>query len=301
METLTRQIYFYQAHPQNASFQEIINELGLLADDDKCSKYNDGQQAFCLLEQGKGGVIKGRLCAWRNSDFPFKSTIDDLEIVPLKLAENDGLVEITHFVYFPEKDILGLEYNYQGPRIGKLTDHINKKLNAVGVEKPRFVDFTPLFDSNTLKQLDKMGEIRAISLMVPKNHLDSIKGLDANIHGALSSAMNFGELEEVELVLRPKKNGRKPILKKPKEFIERLRKLATTEHLSKIFDELKIKAYDTSQNSYREFDLLKDKMVSEVSAIKLNEGKGVDSEDMFQKIELSYKTKHDDLIRVAHK
>ncbi len=301
METLTRHIYFYQANPQNASFKEIIDELVLLPDDDKYSEYSDGQRAFCLLEQENNGIIKGRLCSWRDSDFPFKSTIGNLEIEPLELAEDDGLVEITHFVYFPEKDILGLEYNYQGPRIGKLADHINKKLNAVGVEKPRFVDFTPLFDSNTLKQLDKMGEIRAISLMVPKNHLDSIKDLDANIHGALSSAMNFGELEEVELVLRPKKNGRKPILKKPKEFIGRLRKLATAEHLSKIFDELKIKAYDTSLNSYREFDLLKDKMVSEVSAVKLNDGKGVDSADMFQKIQLSYKAKRDDLIRVARK
>jgi len=115
-------------------------------------------------------------------------------IHPLHLDSKDGLVEVTHFVYFPEYEVLAVEYNYQGPRAGSLSEHINNKLNNVGASaaKARFVVFDPLVDPDTLKQLGKMKEVRVMSMMIPRKHIDAVLDLDKNLHAAFEAAANVG-------------------------------------------------------------------------------------------------------------
>ena len=300
MDTITRQIYFYKVNAQNAPFTEILDEIAVLPMEDRCSGSNEDRQAFCEIKTAKG-IYYGKICLWRSSDFPSVATIDELVIHPLHLDSKDGLVEVTHFVYFSEYDILAIEYNFQGPRTGSLSEHINKKLNNIGVKNPRFVVFDPLFDLDTLQQLSKMKEVRSMSMMIPKQHIDAVRDLDSNLHDAFVAASNVGEMQEIEMVLRPVPNGRKSLfsIDSAPILINKLKNFGKKHHFGEVFDNFKIKALDSTTGKFREFDMLKDKCVSEVRTVKQNSGRAVESEDIFEKIVHAYTEKQSELERIA--
>ncbi len=303
METITRQIYFFKVHAQNSTFGEILDEVMALPVEEKCSEQGDDRKTFCDLSKKKG-VYSGKVCAWRSSDFPSVASTDELNIYPLHLNVKDGLVEITHFIYFPEYDVLAIEYNYQGPRNGSLADHINNKLNNVGrpADQARFVVFEPLYDRDTLQQLDRMAEIRLVSMMVSKKHIEAIADLDHNLYVGFKSAAKVGESQEVEIILRPVPNGRKPVFSKDSltSIVDQIKSFGKKHHINEVFDSFKMNALDTRTAKYHEFDMLKDKCVSEVKTMKQNSGRAVDSDDIFEKMTEAYIKNRDDLGRIAN-
>jgi hypothetical protein len=302
MDTITRQIYFFKARAQNASFGDILTELSSLPLEDKCSGDGDNRKVFCEVEEQKG-IYLGKICLWRSNDFPSIATIDELVIHPLHLGSKDGLVEVTHFVYFPEYEVLAVEYNYQGPRAGSLSVHINNKLNNVGAsaEKARFVVFDPLFDPDTLQQLSRMKEVRVMSMMIPRKHIDAVLDLDKNLHTAFEAAGNVGEGEEIEIVLRPVPKGRKPLYSKDgmTDFVGMMKNFAKKHHFGEVFHNFTVKALDGATGKYREFDMLRDKCISEVRTVKQNSGRAVDGADLFEKIKDAYMQKRTELERIA--
>lgn len=301
MDTITRQIYFFKVQAQNCTFNDILDEISSLPIEEQGTEEDPNHWLFSEIDIRKG-VYYGKICEWRGTDFPYTATIDELQIQPLKLPKKDGLVEVTHFVYFPEYKILALEYNHQGPRVASLAKHVNSKINNIGAENPKFADFIPLFDPDTLQQLARVKEVRMISMMVPKKHIDSVIDLDPNLHNAFKSAARVGELEEVEIILRPAPRGRSPIFSKKEvgKLVGQLQDFGKKHHFGDVFDNFKIKGLDSASGKYREFDMLKDKCISEVRTVKQNSGRAVDSDDLFEGILETYTQKHDDLARIAN-
>ncbi len=286
MDTVKRQVYFYQIAVMNGGFNDVLLQIQALVKDDIFWEPEENKKIFCtLIDKGKG-VVYGSLHEWRANDFPSVASTDDTVVRPLKLGKKEGLVTTTHFVYFPEKEIIAMEYNFYGPRIGTLNKYLNEKMDNVGVKNPLFLTFTALFSKDAVRQINRMGDITSISLMVRKNHIDSIKNFDDTIFSSLKTAAGFGDLEEIELVLRPKKRGRNPILKgkERKSFLSRLKGYAQKNYPGEEFDRFNIKAWDSQTGKVTEFDLLKDKMVYEVRTTKLNSARSVDPEDMFKNI-----------------
>lgn|GEM_PF-6576998 len=301
MDTVTRQVYFYQTAVMNGGFKDVFTQIAALAGDEVFWEPEENKKIFCSLKDVGKEVVHGSLYEWRANDFPSVASTDDTVVRPLKLGKKEGLVTTTHFVYFPEKDILAMEYNFYGPRIGTLNKYLNEKMNNVGVKNPLFLTFTALFSKDAVRQINRMGDITSISMMVHKNHIDSIKNFDDTIFSSLKTAAAFGDLEEIELVLRPKKRGRNPILKgkERKSFLNRLKAYAKQNYPGEQFDRFNIKAWDSQTSKVTEFDLLKDKMVYEVRTTKLNSARGVDPEDMFKNIKSAYKKKHSDLLALV--
>jgi hypothetical protein len=286
----------------NGTFVDVVKELSSLDQKDIFWERERDRKIFCTVKDTGKGVIYGSLYEWRGSDFPSVASVDDTKVHPLKLKDSEGLVIPTHFVYFPEKGIVAMEYNFYGPRIGTLAKYLNEKMENVniGVKNPLFLYFNILFNKDALRQISRMGDITSISLMVHKNHVDSIKNLDSNLYSSLRTASSFGDLEEIELVLRPKKNGRKPILKgtERKTFLKNLKGYVGRFYPGEQFDRFNIKAWDSQTQKIQDFDLLKDKMVYEVRTTKLNNAREVDPKDMFENICAAYKKKRGDLLSI---
>jgi hypothetical protein len=301
MDTIKRQVYFFQTAVMNGGFVDVLSQVQSLNGDAVFWEPESNKKIFCNMKDVGKGVVHGSLHEWRANDFPSVASTDDTVVRPLKLGKKEGLVTTTHFIYFPEKEILAMEYNFYGPRIGTLNKYINEKIDNVGVKNPLFLTFTALFNKDAVRQINRMGDITSVSIMVHKNHIQSIKNIDKTIFASLSAASGFGDLEEIELVLRPKKRGRSAILKgdERKSFLKRLKDYAQQNYPGNQFDRLNIKAWDSQTGKITEFDLLKDKMVYEVQTTKLNNARGVDPEDMFKNIQAAYKKKRADLLALV--
>lgn len=299
MDTVKRQVYFYQTAVMNGGFKEVFSQIQGLNKNDVFWDSEDNKKIWCSLHDSGGkGVVNGSLYEWRANDFPSVASTDDTVVRPLKLGKKEGLVTTTHFIYFPEKEILAMEYNFYGPRIGTLNKYLNEKMDNIGVKNPLFLTFTALFNKDAVRQINRMGDITSISIMVQKNHINSVNNFDKTIFASLKAAADFGDLEEIELVLRPKKRGRTAILKgdERKSFLKRLKGYAQKNYPGDQFDRFNIKAWDVQTGKITDFDLLKDKMVYEVRTTKLNSARGVDPDDMFKNIKAAYKKKRSDLL-----
>jgi hypothetical protein len=91
---------------------------------------DDAKLMGCWVDSTKM-PCKIRLGNIRRADFPQVEEYG--EISPLELSENSGLVDHTHIVFLGD-DIIGCDYNYQGPRITRLAYYLSEK--AAGIAPP---------------------------------------------------------------------------------------------------------------------------------------------------------------------
>ncbi len=124
-----RQIRFYRldvepdetGHPQSVDFREVLKKIGRLQFR-LGERYLDlsGGQILCVWpekEQLKSKPPRLRLGTVRQQDLP--QLEDHGRISPLRLQSQQGIVEQTHVVFFDD-GIVGVEFNFHGPRINRL-------------------------------------------------------------------------------------------------------------------------------------------------------------------------------------
>src|SRR5437667_4318881 len=166
---ITRKIYFYKTYAgQNLagepigydvkSVLEAINGLSF-QNDARYLKDEDGFEICCLIDE-LSSPQKVRFCKIRRDDFPqieHRGNLADLEI-----PEVYGLAECVHAIFFPE-NIVGLEYNYEGPRIGRISDYLYAKAKNVCAQTPVFEQ---LLQQDAIEKLQHMRTVRKFRLKV---------------------------------------------------------------------------------------------------------------------------------------
>lgn len=304
MSTITRKIHFFKIemfeaqvssslfakHSDPAKVMEYIQSLQFM-DNKPRSRYmylpnND----VCFLEldsiDAKKGRIMGKMALSRRSALPEleqQGTLTSLNIPP-----NSGLAELTHFVYYPSKDIIGIEFNFYGPRSSVFRDYIQEK--SKHYSKPvHFIRLNPILNLDVEQTLQRIGEVNMLQIELDKNSLFVIEELDTNLKKAFEAAAEVTESETVEIVFRKKKYKREgfvfPFLKS--KIIDFLKNDGNRESLSRF----KVVGEDlwAEDKKARGFDLLEDKLVSTKKIIAADEkGRNVDSDSMYDAIETSF-------------
>jgi hypothetical protein len=130
-----------------------------------------------------------------------------------------------------------------------------------------------------------MNRVSEFFVRVHKNEISRIAGVDVGLFEACSAAEKYGKSEYV--VIELKFNWRKvevtPFTVKAKKLIGKL--LGNKKHAD-IFDKLVVRAEDADKrNRLEAFDLLSDKIKSDVSVQRKHKTKIVISQDMFEKLE----------------
>lgn len=223
------------------------------------------------LEDNK--PIRFRLIICRSNAFPFVYRDGKLEPLTTEIEGEFALAEITHCIIFPDKMVMGAEFNFHGARPSGIATYITYKssdayfmsclgkMNNDAIEKIAEGISLSLFDIG-IKNDERM------NLLIEQNAY----GL-----GALFRVMP-SEIGEYELVLKKRKTKKqrgfdspftkeqyKDFIKENREYIHKLR---------------------VSQNTYNDaIDLLNDKLVHTVPLDIETKDKSIVSNYMYEEIE----------------
>lgn len=276
----------FERHSNPLKVFEDIAKLELKGEGDKTRfKYYSNNDVSFLIDINKtANSVKGRYALSRRSALPELEKGGVLE--PLKIPPNSGLAEITHFIYYPEKNVLGVEFNFFGPRATSLSNYLKEK--SRNTSNPfEFIELNPILNQDLDKLLQDIGEIHLFNMEITRNELSFIEELNEDLHSAFESAAKVSEAESVEVILRKKKYSRKgfslPFTKgKLKEL------LSKSDNRQKI-NKLKVVADSVSDKNAKKFDLLEDKMITSKKVATIDSrSRSVDSECMFSKIDEAF-------------
>ncbi|MET1247669.1 hypothetical protein ABWW58_02635 [Sporolactobacillus sp. STCC-11] len=250
--------------------------------------YANNDVSFLNEVEINGSQVRGKFAISRRSSLPSLETNGILK--PLNIPANSGLAEITHFIYFVDENVIGVEFNFYGPRTNTLSNYLQEK-SKIFVNPFQLIDVTPILNQDIDLQLHDMGEINFMQMEIAKNEINIVKELDEDLYSAFeASAKVADDAESVEVILRKKKHSRGgfhfPFSR------SKMKELLSSGDNRQKFNKFKANAESRSEERNKSFDFLEDKMIRSKKVVTLGErSKSVDSESMFNAIEEA----HDEL------
>ncbi|MDJ1480291.1 hypothetical protein QNI16_07330 [Cytophagaceae bacterium YF14B1] len=229
------------------------------------------------------GFIEGRLFAVRDEDMPSIYNRSTAQIRELEATEHEGIVETTHFVidYKKQDPIVGFEYNQYGAKITDLCryiDHVckpTKPCDGIG--------HGHVLKNELAEYIQRMGELSEFLIQVHTGNIQRLQALDEGLATTFSNiAETYGGEYATLKVKFDYRNG----MPQPKGLINKLiGKLVEDPRNSTIFDTLDVKAEDIDKNNkLNGFDLLVDKVKSELFVQKRDRSRTIVSTDILQQM-----------------
>src|SRR5437764_8462394 len=129
-QRVPRKVYFYRVEvltgpdeePQAFTAREACDCISNLSFETGARYLDLGEDGlFCVWPDATGRYMRMALGVVRRSGLPFLEAHGD--VLPLEIAEEQGILERTHAVFFPN-DTVAAEYNFYGPRASRLAPYI---------------------------------------------------------------------------------------------------------------------------------------------------------------------------------
>lgn len=300
-----RRIYFYRAissldKPNKPAFnpKAVLEPLANWIDssvDHRCMKAKDGREYCCWIERTKNKnlrvpytLIFGSI---RRKDLP--QMFRGGKLRSLRIGVDSGLVEKIHLVFFPN-NIIGADYNFYGPRLTKFADYLAEKMEH---KAPKDIHFDFLLQQDVMNKLKRMKEVRLFNLRVRASYIDQIMQADESLGGAFDMSRNFGQAEDVEIVLRTAPHKKGKLSRKVLALTRKLMKYKELRHNALNFN---VRGLDRDTDKMVDLDLLSDKLISTqlIRPISMR-SKALDSKSAFLAIKEAYKKLEPQLLRAA--
>ena len=211
----TRKIYFYSINAgRNLAGKPIPYDLesvleviqGLDFKTDAGYLRDEGGFEVCGFVDEQSSLQKVRFCKIIRDDLPQIERQGNL--ADLELTEKEGLAHCVHVVFFPD-NIVGLEYNYNGPTVTRISEYLYEKAKNVC---PKIPEFEHLVDPDTIAKLKRMKTVRRFRIRVRPSLLNSVEQADESLAGTFRSARELAQAKEIELSLSVGHAGRKETL-----------------------------------------------------------------------------------------
>jgi hypothetical protein len=229
--------------------------------------------------------FKGKIRCIRKDVLPELMNTETDETKEIEAEEEEGLVETTHFIidYRNKKTYLALEYNHYG---SKITDFVNYiQTTGLKLDILIHVGFKPIVKDDLAKLKEKINRFSEFIVKIHKDNIDEIKKMDSKIWGALNASFENFQSEYATLILKfdYKQYVETPYIKQ--SVFNLISFLAKNNSKKYLFNKLEIKAEDESKNNLLEhFDLLLEKVNSEIKVERKPKYRTIISIDMFEKM-----------------
>jgi hypothetical protein len=192
-----------------------------------------------------------------------------------------GLVEETHFVFF-KKNIVGVAFNFYGPRISRLSRYFEIKASTVGP----LVHFEPLLRSDIQKQLDSLQDVRLFQLRIRPSWASTLANANEDLAATFEAASRVGSPEEVEVILRPRKYSRMPLAK---GLLDTIRRIAAIPRLREEASAFIVRGMKEDTRHVETIDILSDQFVSTREIVLLGaKSRAVKKTSAYQAIETAH-------------
>ena len=250
----------YQQQLKSKDFSEFIIQT---------SKKDD---LFVVIDNVEEEYIEYRIVLCRKDALPYIQKAGILESLDKYIDKEHNVAEITHCVFFKKFGVMGAEFNFSGARPSAIAEYI------INIEKNIPVVFcTAKLNMDTYSKIIADEEFSLFSFAVKSNSdLYNQMLSKKSIFSVMQKSVPEADVIEVTFKKRKvKKNKNKGFLSpfsldEIKEVLENYRE--------------DIKKFTVSQGTYKDsIDLLTDKLVTKIAAIKTNE-RTIDSEAMYQEI-----------------
>lgn len=294
--TLERKIYFYRANVGKTDTGEqvpfnptpaltTINQLPFTDTNGRYLIGSDGE-VTCGWIDDNGQFPRMRFGLIRRSGLPQIEHYGNLS--DLNIATDAGLVEPIHVVFFPE-NIVGVDFNFHGPRLSRLGYYFNIK----GGKQNFNVTFDPLLRNDIVSQLDRLGDIRLFDLKVRSSYADQVRKADEDLGAAFESALRVGDTDELEFIIRPAKMGRTSMKERLVNIAKSLSGVGEFRSESSKFL-IKGRCEDTSKVEL--IDLLHDQLIKKKQIVRMGDrSRALDKNSAYNAISIAYEELGDEL------
>ena len=298
MDKVERSIYFYKIrikkHGKLVDPKTVFTFLDKLPFSVKGRylKSEDGHSLSIRIDK-KEYPISSRLGTTRYKALP---QVDKRgEIYPLKIADDEGLVESTHFIIFPNQ-VIGSEYNYHGPRISTLKWYLSKKCE----EEDLFdeIELLPLLRRDIGELINRIGGVKFCDLRIQRDMTELMKEVHGDLKSALEAQKNITDEDVKELGVYLSAG---PGYTRPGIGIKFLDKLLDfiKEKGPEGINRLQVKARNNITGKIEEFDILKPAIISKKKVAKHDEKhRHVDSDSMYKAIKEAYADLEDEINKI---
>lgn len=284
--TVERKVYFYRARLERAdgasgappfNSRETCDAVSRLqfASGDRYLHFADGDSLAVWPKQTgtRSGLIIGSL---RSSGLPELEQHGQFK--KLQVGDTERIAEKTHVMFF-ENNIVGVEFNYYGPRVSRLSYYLRAKDMAK-------VEFDPLLNRDVQDRLQHLQDVRILDLRLRRDGLDLLREGQESLPAALRGLSEKVDAPIIELILRQPPRSRKAFGSAMLDFVKTLAGMPQTREAAGLF---KVHGKHDRTNKVEVFDLLEDKFVSHRTVPK--EGtkhRVINSDSMFSQIEAAY-------------
>jgi hypothetical protein len=248
--------------------------------------------AICVWREGASRLPSLRFCLIRRTGLPQleeAGTVSDLNI-----ATNAGLLEPVHVVVFPY-NIVGADFNFYGPRLSRLGYYLHVQS---GEAVPQ-VFFDPLLRQDVARELDHLTELRLFDLRVKTSYIETVRRADASLGDAFAANAHVldDDVEELEVVMKPTKNGRHGALRR---LLGPLKALARGPELRENTQRVQVRGKHDETGRVEMIDLLRDHIIANKQVLRLGRrSRAVEAGSAFEAIRAAHDELRDDLRRAA--
>lgn len=223
----------------------------------------------------------------RDTDVPQKELAGHLN--PVDLDPGEGIAEVTHVVFFPNRTI-GVEFNFYGPRGAALAYYLEQM--APNLCPP--VSAKPLVRQDLMNALEEGAQIKVLEMRVHRDYIPQLADVDDDLSETFRHADEIGDAEEFTLVLQPKLHSRGEQLGQHLKGI--VQTLLGRDDVTDGLDRFRVTTLGVPGHPSREIDLLLEKLIYDSTVVKLNAtSRAVLSTSAYQAIQEAWEQHGDEI------
>ena len=229
--------------------------------------------------------IHGKLRAVRLDVSPEILNMATDEARDIDMAEEEGIVETTHFVidYKKNRRRIAVEYNVTGAKAHELAQYLESVGASAGLQA---VVLKPILTEDSLQDFQRrVDALKSLEICVPADSIGQIQKYDPGLASSLAASREFFNCNK--LVFRPdfdltSQSQVNSGLAFVKGIIAQWRRNPLRR---KDFETFKVRAKDSdARGTLQIFDLLKDDVKDRISVERRAKSRVLNSVDMFSKI-----------------
>jgi DNA-binding Lrp family transcriptional regulator len=239
-------------------------------------------------------MVSGKVRCIRKDVFPEIMNTQTDDVRGIESLESEGIVETTHFIidYSKPTKTLAIEYN----QFGSKTQDLLNYLSSIGQSTEMIVEvkWRSVVKDDLKTYKDRMGRFSELIVKVHKNNLNELKTLNDSLFSAMDTAIDFFKPEYATLKLKFDYLKHQDTSDAQNIVSDLIRKLISKKENTQLFNILTVRAEDIERNNILStFDLLIDRVKTEIKVQKKEKYKTIVSEDIFQKMKSElYKVIH---------
>lgn len=285
MSTVKRTVFYFKDQvPENGvGFYDKIKRVNDLGENQR--EFDCGGDNTCnFWYSTQGNLLVGTIELIRYVS-PSIRTRGTNHSSTVSLADGQGVNEKTHFVYNPANSTFAFEYNHFGPKIGMLYKMVNQ------LYKDNFDQNTPPTPRNSfayvsagtaLERLEASFGIRTVQVRYASPNLSGESDADSTLSQSINAVREFGNAQTLDITFKGEPYS-KGVIMSVRDFLSKF--LPHGDQSLQNFEKLEAKVQKSETGGVEIIDLFKDKMLGELSAVKLHEhSRELDSADFQQKM-----------------